>query len=179
MLELNLFLVVNKVNAQDQQNYFCVLKIIKKSTKEMIQTSYGMGNIGDGVDLNELCFDFFCRDIATQGSDLFLIDSEGKTASNPDSFWLQNNWRRPLTEQELEEYSCLWMADNFLGVLSENVTSALPETPNNLRIPSLLLVSLAEFNSPILRFLVLQAWSTALPILGIASVVKLYGLIKR
>lgn len=167
------------VNAEDDDNYFCVLKLIKKSSKEMIQTAYGMGNIGSGIDLNELCLDFYSRDITTESSDLVLVDSWGDTSSDPDQYWLTNNSRRPLNEQELEDYSCLWMSDNFLGVLSTNVTDILPETPDSLRIPSLLLTALSEFDSPILKFLVLEAWSTALPILGIGSVVKLYHLIKR
>lgn len=179
LLALEFVLFSRAVNANDDDNYFCVLTLIKKSTKEEIKTAYGMGNIGDQVDLDELCLDFYSRDITTQSSDLVLVDSWGDISSDPDQFWLDNNSRRLLNDQELEDYACLWSSDNFLGVLSDNVTDLLPETPDSLRIPSLLLTALAEFDSPMLRFLVLQTWQTALPILGIGSVVKLYHLIKR
>lgn len=161
-----------------QDNYFCVLEFVKKSSREYIQTAYGMGNIGS-MNLSELCQDFYSRDIATQSNDLVLINSWGDVSENPDQFWLDHNLRRPLSTSELEQYKCFFQDDSFLTVLGSGAINLMPETPDSFRVPALFLNALDEYNSPILRFLAVQAYSTVLPILSIAAIVKTWKLVKK
>lgn len=153
---------------------WCTFQMVQVDTKEMISAAYGMGNVPSGVDLQDLCQDFYTRDLRAEGKPLELILSLGaQNTTNPDSFWSANTWRRPLTPSELEQYYCFFEGDSDL--FSSTTTSALnamPSSPDSIRIPALLVAGLQSLNSPIIRYLVSVAFTTALPILGIAGLVK-------
>lgn len=94
---------------------------------------------------------------------------------NPDSYWLANTSRRPLTPAELEEYDCL-LNKGGGSVLSSKVLDLMPTSPNSIRIPALLIASLETVNSPILKFAAVVTYRTALPVLAIAGLVKAWKL---
>lgn len=158
---------------------WCVFQMIQVESKEMLSTAYGMGNVPSGTDLNALCQSFYTRDIRAEGKPLELVGSSGsQSQSNPDAFWLSNTWRRPLTPQELEQYDCLLNKSGGLA-LSEKVWDLMPTSPNSIRIPALMISAIDSINSPILRYAASVLYTTGLPIMAIAGLVKAWKLVRR
>jgi hypothetical protein len=155
---------------------WCTYQLIQVNTKEMISAAYGMGNVPSGTNLNDLCQAFYTRDIRAEDKPLELVSVSGvQNQSNPDAFWLANTCRRKLTQEELEQYECLFNKDGAY-FLSTKVLDLMPTSPNSIRIPALLIAALESVNSPILRFAAVVTYRTALPIMFIAGLVKAWRL---
>jgi len=158
---------------------WCVFTMIQINTKEMISTAYGMGNVPNGTNLNGLCQSFYTRDIRAEDKPLELVSSSGsQSITNPDQFWLSNTWRRPLTPEELEQYDCILNKDGGLA-LSSKVLDLMPVSPNSVRIPALMITAIDSVNSPIMRYAVIVLYSTGLPIMLIAGLVKAWRLVRK
>ncbi len=162
---------------------WCTFQMIQVDTKEMISAPYGMGNVPAGVDIPSLCRAFYTRDIRAENKPLELITTSGvQNTTNPDTFWLTNTWRRPLTQAELDQYSCLFSKDTSSGLLTTATTNALnlmPRSPDSIRVPALIILAVNVSNSPILRFAIIVCYNTVLPILMIGALVKAWRLIRR
>ncbi|WP_449420114.1 hypothetical protein [Phormidium nigroviride] len=157
---------------------WCVLKMIQTDTHEMIQAAYGMGNTP--VVNNELCEDFYSRDVRVEGRPVTLVGvTPSINTSNPDAFWTSNTWRRPMTEQEIEDYACYLINSDFFSSVTVQGLKLMPSSPNNIRIPALLLTALESTNSPIISYVALTSWNTMLPILSIAALTKLWKIIRK
>jgi len=155
---------------------WCVFQMIQVDSREMIVAAYGMGNVPSGVDLNGLCQAFYTRDIRAENKPLELVSFTGtQNQSNPDAFYLANTSRRPLTQQELELYDCLLNKDGG-SALSSKVLDLMPTSPNSIRIPALMISAIDSINSPILRYAAVVTYSTGLPIMVIAGLVKAWRL---
>jgi hypothetical protein len=150
--------------------------MVQVKSKEMISAAYGMGNVPAGTDLNALCQAFYTRDLRVEDKPVELISVTGvQNQSNPDAFWLANTSRRPLTQEELELYDCLLNKDGG-SILSSKVLDLMPTSPNSIRIPALMIAALESVNSPILRYAAVVTYSTGLPIMLIAGLVKAWKL---
>lgn len=155
---------------------WCVFHMIQVDSREMIVAAYGMGNVPSGIDLNGLCQAFYTRDIRAENKPLELVSFTGtQNQNNPDAFYLANTSRRPLTEEELELYDCLLNKDGG-SVLSSKVLDLMPTSPNSIRIPALMISALDSINSPIMRYAAVVTYSTGLPIMVIAGLVKAWRL---
>jgi len=155
---------------------WCTFQMIQVNSREMISAAYGMGNVPTGTDLNALCQAFYTRDIRAEDKPLELLTFTGiQNQSNPDAFWLANTSRRPLTQAELEEYDCLLNKDGG-SVLSSKVLDLMPTSPDSIRIPALMITAIDSVNSPILRYAAVVTYSTGLPIMVIAGLVKAWRL---
>ncbi|MEG4037711.1 hypothetical protein QUA03_28355, partial [Microcoleus sp. S36b_A4] len=124
---------------------------------------------------------FFCADLLIRAEDkpLELVSSSGsQSQANPDAFWLANTWRRPLTPQELEQYDCLLNKSGGLA-LSDKVLDLMPSSPNSIRIPALMIAAIDSVNSPIMRYAAVVMYSTGLPVMLIAGLVKAWRLASR
>ncbi|MEG4971024.1 hypothetical protein QUB11_31010, partial [Microcoleus sp. B6-A1] len=139
---------------------------------------YGMGNVPPGTDLTALCQAFYTRDIRAEDKPLELVSSQGsQSQSNPDAFWLSNTWRRPLTAAELEQYDCLLNKGGL--ALSDKVLDLMPVSPDSIRIPALMISAIDSVNSPIMRYAAVVMYSTGLPVMLIAGLVKAWRLASR
>jgi len=155
---------------------WCTFQMVQVKSKEMISAAYGMGNVPAGTDLNALCQAFYTRDLRVEDKPVELISVTGvQNQSNPDAFWLANTSRRPLTQEELELYDCLLNKDGG-SILSSKVLNLMPTSPNSIRIPALMIAALESVNSPILRYAAVVTYSTGLPIMLIAGLVKAWKL---
>ncbi|MEG5160248.1 hypothetical protein QUB37_07305 [Microcoleus sp. AT3-A2] len=153
--------------------------MIQTNTSEMISTAYGMGNVPPGTDLTGLCQAFYTRDIRAEDKPLELVSSSGsQSQANPDAFWLANTWRRPLTAAELEQYDCLLNKSGGLA-LSDKVLDLMPSSPDSIRIPALMISAIDSVNSPIMRYAAVVMYSTGLPVMLIAGLVKAWRLASR
>ena len=158
---------------------WCVFEMIQTNTKEIISAAYGMGNVPDGTDLSGLCQAFYTRDIRAEDKPLELIRSIGsQSQSNPDEFWLSHTWRRALTPDEIQQYDCLLNKSGGLA-LSDKVLNLMPESPDSIRIPALMIAAIDSVNSPILRYAAVVMYSTGLPVMIIAGLVKAWRLASR
>ncbi|MEG5008510.1 hypothetical protein QUB17_33490 [Microcoleus sp. B5-C4] len=158
---------------------WCIFQMIQTNTSEMISTAYGMGNVPPGTDLTALCQAFYTRDIRAEDKPLELVSSQGsQSQSNPDAFWLSNTWRRPLTAAELEQYDCLLNKSGGLA-LSDKVLDLMPVSPDSIRIPALMISAIDSVNSPIMRYAAVVMYSTGLPVMLIAGLVKAWRLASR
>lgn len=159
---------------------WCTFQMIQINSREMISTAYGMGNVPSGTNLNSLCQAFYTRDIRAEDKPLELISSSGtQSQANPDAFWLTNTWRRPLTAAEIEEYDCLLNKSGGL-TLSNKVLDLMPTSPDSIRIPALMIAAIDSVNSPIMRYAAVVIYSTGVPIMIIAGLVKAWKLaVKR
>lgn len=157
---------------------WCVLKMIQTDTHEMIQAAYGMGNTP--FVNNELCEDFYSRDVRVEGRPVTLVGvTPSVNSNNPDAFWTSNTWRRPMTEQEIQDYACYLINSDFFSSITVQGLKLMPSSPNNIRIPALLLSALQSTNSPIISYAALTVWNTMLPILSIAALTKLWKIIRK
>jgi hypothetical protein len=155
---------------------WCTYQLLQVKSREMISAAYGMGNVPAGTDLNDLCQAFYTRDLRVEDKPVELISVTGvQNQSNPDAFWLANTSRRPLTQEELELYDCLLNKDGG-SILSSKVLDLMPTSPNSIRIPALMISALNSINSPILRYAAVVTYSTGLPIMVIAGLVKAWRL---
>ena len=155
---------------------WCTYQMIQVNTKEMISAAYGMGNVPSGTDLNGLCQAFYTRDIRAEDKPLELVSVTGvQNQTNPDAYWLANTSRRKLTQEELEQYECLFNKDGG-SVLYSKILDLMPTSPNSIRIPALLITALKGINSPVLKFAAVVSYRTALPIMVIAGLVKAWKL---
>lgn len=158
---------------------WCVFTMIQINTKEMVTTAYGMGNVPVSTDLNALCQAFYTRDIRAEDKPLELISSNGiQSQDNPDIFWLANTSRRPLTPAEIEQYDCLLNKSGGLA-LSNRILDLMPTSPDSIRIPALMISAIDSVNSPIMRYAAVVMYSTGVPIMIIAGLVKAWKLIRR
>lgn len=158
---------------------WCVFQMIQTNTKEMISTAYGMGNVPVGVNLSSLCQSFYTRDIRAEDKPLELVISNGsQSTADPDAFWLNNTWRRNLTAAELEQYDCLLNKGGSLA-LSDKVLDLMPVSPDSIRIPALMIAAIDSVNSPIMRYAAVVLYSTGLPVMMIAGLVKAWRLAFR
>ena len=163
---------------------WCVFQMIQTNTKEMISTAYGMGNVPSGLDLANLCQSFYTRDIRAEDKPLELVSSRGEsTQANPDSYWVANTWRRKLTSAELEAYHCLFDKDvstgNFLTTTTTAAINLMPASPDSIRIPALMISAIESVNSPIMRYAAVVLYTTGLPLMSIAALVKAWKLTRR
>jgi len=159
---------------------WCVYSMIQVNTKEMISTAYGMGNVPNGTNLGGLCQSFYTRDIRAEDKPLELVSSSGsQSITNPDQFWLSNTWRRPLTPEELEQYDCILNKNGGGLALSSKVLDLMPVSPDSIRIPALMKTAIDSVNSPILRYAAVVLYSTGLPVMLIAGLVKAWRLVKK
>jgi hypothetical protein len=153
--------------------------MIQLDTKEMIVAAYGMGNVPPGTDLNSLCQAFYTRDIRAENKPLELITlSSTQNQTNPDTFYLANTSRRPLTQAELEQYNCLFNKD-VGSALSSKVLDLMPSSPNSIRIPPQIIAAIDSVNSPILRYAAVVMYNTGIPIMVIAGLVKAWKLVRK
>ncbi len=158
---------------------WCVFEMIQVNTSEMISTAYGMGNVPDGTDLQGLCQSFYTRDIRAEDKPLELVSSSGsQSTANPDNFWINNTWRRPLTPQEIEQYDCLLNKSGGLA-LSEKVLDLMPTSPDSIRIPALMIAAIDSVGSPIMRYAAVVLYTTGLPVMLIAGLVKAWRLVRK
>lgn len=159
---------------------WCTFQMIQVNSREMISTTYGMGNVPSGTNLPGLCQAFYTRDIRAEDKPLELVISTGtQSQANPDVFWLTNTWRRPLTAAEIEQYDCLLNKSGGLA-LSNKVLDLMPVSPDSIRIPALMITAINSVNSPILKYAAVVMYSTGLPIMIIAGLVKAWKLaVKR
>ncbi|MEG3859546.1 hypothetical protein [Microcoleus sp. herbarium12] len=163
---------------------WCTFEMIQTESKEMISAAYGMGNVPVGTDLTELCQAFYTRDIRAENKPLELVSSRGEsTTFNPDAYWVANTWRRALTAAELEQYACLFNKNAGAGGLLTSATSAainlMPQSPDSIRIPALMIAAINSTNSPILRYAAVVMYNTGIPIMSIAALVKAWKLTRR
>ena len=92
---------------------------------------------------------------------------------------MANTWRRPLTAAEIEQYDGLLNKSGGLA-LSNNVLDLMPTSPNSIRIPALMITAINSVNSPIMRYAAVVMYSTGVPIMIIAGLVKAWKLaVKR
>jgi len=158
---------------------WCTFQLIQVNSKEMISTAYGMGNIPENTDLDGLCQAFYTRDIRAEDKPLELISSSGsQSTSNPDQYWLNNTWRRPLTPEELQQYDCL-LNKNLGLALSDKVFDLMPTSPDSIRVPALMISAIDSTNSPIMRYAASVFYTTGLPIMMIAGLVKAWRLVRK
>ena len=159
---------------------WCVFQMIQVNTKEMITAAYGMGNVPSGSNLNDLCQAFYTRDIRAEDKPLELISFTGtQNQLNPDSFWLANTARRPLTAEELELYDCI-LNKGTGAIFSQGVLDLMPESPDSIRVPALMIAAINEIDSPIMRYAAVVLYNTGMPIMIIAGLVKAWKLaVKR
>jgi hypothetical protein len=158
---------------------WCTFQMIQTNTREMISAAYGMGNVPTGTDLNGLCQAFYTRDIRAEDKPLELVSFNGvQNQSNPDIFWLANTSRRPLTQAELEQYDCLLNKGGALA-LSSKVLDLMPTSPDSIRIPALMISAINSLNSPIMRYAAVVMYSTGVPIMIIAGLVKAWKLVRK
>ncbi|MEG4172436.1 hypothetical protein [Microcoleus sp. S13_C3] len=158
---------------------WCVFEMIQVNTKEMISAAYGMGDVPANTDLQGLCQSFYTRDIRAEDKPLELVSSVGsQTTSNPDNFWIDNTWRRPLTEAEKEQYDCILNKSGGLA-LSNKVLDLMPVSPDSIRIPALMIAAIDSVNSPIMRYAAVVLYTTGLPVMLIAGLVKAWRLAKK
>ncbi len=158
---------------------WCVFEMIQTNTNEMISAAYGMGNVPPNTDLSGLCQAFYIRDIRAEDKPLELIKSTGSQSStNPDDFWLSHTWRRALTPAEIEQYDCLLHKSGGLA-LSDKVLNLMPKSPDSIRIPALMIAAIDSVNSPILRYAAVVMYTTGLPVMIIAGLVKAWRLASR
>jgi hypothetical protein len=153
--------------------------MIQVDSKEMITAAYGMGNVPASTDLDALCQAFYTRDIRAENKPLELVLSNGsQSQSDPDAFWLANTSRRPLTQEELEQYDCL-LNKGGVSVLSSKVLDLMPTSPNSIRIPALMITAIDSVNSPVLRYAAVVLYNTGVPIMIIAGLVKAWKLVRK
>jgi hypothetical protein len=153
--------------------------MIQVQSKEMIVAAYGMGNVPAGTNLNSLCQAFYTRDIRAENKPLELVTLSGtQNQTNPDTFYLANTSRRPLTDAELEQYDCLFNK-NPGSALSSKVLDLMPSSPDSIRIPPQIIAAIDSVNSPILRYAAVVMYNTGIPIMVIAGLVKAWKLIKK
>jgi hypothetical protein len=184
---INLFLPIYLATAQPPPpppTYtWCVFQMIQLNTKEMISTAYGMGNVPTGTNLSDLCESFYTRDIRAEDKPLELVLSRGEsTQANPDNYWIANTWRRKLTSAELETYHCLFNnveTSNFLTSTTTAAINLMPASPDSIRIPALMISAIESVNSPIMRYAAVLLYTTGLPLMSIAALVKAWKLIRR
>jgi hypothetical protein len=158
---------------------WCVFQMIQVNSAEMISTAYGMGNVPSSTNLPALCQSFYTRDIRAEDKPLELVSLNGiQSQSNPDTFWLSNTWRRPLTAEEKETYDC-FLNKSTGSVLSSKVLDLMPSSPDSIRIPALMISALDSVNSPILRYAAVVTYTTALPVLTIGALVKAWRLARK
>jgi len=158
---------------------WCTFQMVQKNTSEMISTAYGMGNVPPGTNLDGLCKSFYTRDIRAEDKPLELVSSVGsQSTSNPDMYWIANTWRRPLTPEELKQYDCLLNKNTGLA-LSSAVLDLMPTSPDGIRIPALMIAAIDSTNSPIRRYAASVFYTTGLPIMIIAGLVKAWRLVSR
>ncbi len=158
---------------------WCVFQMIQVDSKEMITAAYGMGNVPASTNLSSLCQAFYTRDIRAENKPLELVLSTGsQSQSDPDAFWLANTSRRPLTQEELEQYDCL-LNKGGGSILSSKVFDLMPTSPNSIRIPALMITAIDSVNSPILRYAAVVLYNTGVPILSIAGLVKAWKLVRK
>jgi len=164
---------------------WCVFQMIQVNTKEMISTAYGMGNVPAGTNLASLCQSFYTRDIRAEDKPLELLSSRGEsTQVNPDNYWIANTWRRDLTSQELLDYACLFKKDssgtnNFLTTTTAAAINLMPASPDSIRIPALMISAIESVNSPIMKYAAVVLYTTGLPLMSIAALVKAWKLTRR
>jgi hypothetical protein len=158
---------------------WCLVQMIQLDTKEMITAPYGMGNVPSGTDFNSLCQAFYTRDIRAENKRLALVTLSGiQNQTNPDVFYLANTSRRPLTQEELEQYDCLFNKDAG-SALSGKVLDLMPSSPDSIRIPPQIIAAIDSVNSPILRYAAVVMYNTGIPIMAIAGLVKAWKLVRR
>ena len=173
------FLIATSTPAPPPTYTWCVIQMIQLDTKEMIVAAYGMGNVPSGTDLNSLCQAFYTRDIRAENKPLELVTLSGtQNQTNPDAFYLANTSRRPLTDAELEQYDCLFNK-NPGSVLSSKVLDLMPNSPDSIRIPALMISAIDSVNSPILKYAAAVTYTTALPLLTIGGLVKAWKLVRK
>ena len=159
---------------------WCVFQMIQVNSKEMITAAYGMGNVPSGTDLNGLCRAFYTRDIRAEDKPLELLSFTGvQNQLNPDSFWLANTARRRLTPEELELYDCI-LNKGTGTIFSQGILDLMPESPDSIRVPALMISAIDQINSPIMRYAAVVLYSTGMPIMIIGGLVKAWKLaVKR
>jgi len=159
---------------------WCVFQMIQVDSREMITAAYGMGNVPSGTDLNGLCQAFYTRDIRGEGKPLELISTTGtQNQTNPDLFWLANTTRRNLTAEELKQYDCILNKGGSI-VFSQGILDLMPESPDSIRVPALMISAIDQINSPIMRYAAVVLYTTGMPIMIIAGLVKAWKLaVKR
>ena len=159
---------------------WCTFQLIQTNTAEMISTAYGMGNVPSTTDLFSLCQAFYTRDIRAEDKPLELVSLSGINSQvDPDSFWLANTWRRPLTAEEKETYNC-FLNKSTGSIFSSKVLDLMPNSPDSIRIPALMISAIDSVNSPILKYAAVVTYTTALPLLTIGGLVKAWRLaVKR
>lgn len=162
---------------------WCTFQMIQLETREMISAAYGMGNVPSGTNLNEMCNAFYTRDIRAEGKPLELILSDGQTlTTDPDLYWVNNTWRRPLTPSELEQYACLLnknASGGFLTATTSKAIDLMPASSDSIRIPALMIAAINSVNSPIIRYAAVVLYTTGIPIMSIAALVKAWRLTRR
>ena len=174
------FLIATSTPAPPPTYTWCVYQMIQVNTSEMISNAYGMGNVPNGTDLEGLCQSFYTRDIRAEDKPLELVTLSGsQTTSNPDQFWINNTWRRPLTEAEKEQYDCILNKSGGLVQLSSKALDMMPTSPDSIRIPALMIAAIDSVNSPIMRYAASVMYTTGLPIMIIAGIVKAWRLVKK
>jgi len=163
---------------------WCTFQMIQVQSKEMISAAYGMGNVPAATDLPNLCNSFYTRDIRAEGKPLELISTRGETTtSNPDAYWVANTWRRALSPAELDSYACLFNKDSggtgFLTTATSNAINLMPQSPDSIRIPALMIAAIQSTNSPILRYAAVVLYNAGIPIMSIAALVKAWKLTRK
>lgn len=158
---------------------WCVFQMIQVNTKEMISAAYGMGNVPSETDLNGLCQAFYTRDIRAEDKPLELISFTGvQNQMNPDLFYLANTTRRNLTAEELELYDCI-LNKGGGAIFSQGVLDLMPESPDSIRVPALMISAIDQINSPIMRYAAVVLYNTGMPIMIIGGLVKAWKLAAR
>ncbi len=84
---------------------------------------------------------------------------------------MANTWRRPLTAAEIEQYDCLLNKSGGLA-LSNKVLDLMPTYPNSIKIPALMITAIDSVNSPIMRYAAVVMYTTGVPIMIMAGLVK-------
>jgi hypothetical protein len=150
--------------------------MVQVNTKEMISAAYGMGNVPTGTDLNALCQAFYIRDIRAEDKPLELISFTGtQNQMNPDLFWLANTTRRNLTSEELELYDCI-LNKGTGAIFSQGILDLMPESPDSIRVPALMIAAIDQINSPIMRYAAVVLYNTGMPLMIIGGLVKAWRL---
>ena len=158
---------------------WCIFEMIQVNSAEMISTAYGMGNVPSSTNLTALCQSLYTRDIRAEDKPLELVSLNGiQSQSDPDAFWLSNTWRRPLTAEEKETYDC-FLNKSTGSVLSSKVLDLMPNSPDSIRIPALMISAINSVNSPILKYAAVVTYTTALPLLTLGGLVKAWRLVRK
>jgi hypothetical protein len=159
---------------------WCVFQMVQVNTKEMITAAYGMGNVPNSVDLDGLCRAFYTRDVRAEDKPLELISFTGvQNSTNPDLFYLANTNRRNLTPDELELYDCI-LNKGTTALFSQGILDLMPESPDSIRVPALMIDAIEQINSPIIKYAAIVLFNTGMPILIIGGLVKAWKLaVKR